>query len=194
MGFSSQFRGFLKRNFLIKYRNKTQTLTEIITIIIVLVILIFFDRYFKARKYDVVKYDPVSIGQDFVSLNIFMMPDTSLIHKIGDYLRRNNSKIGQITYFNNKTEMEDYYLKTGTDGTFGVHFTGKDLTTYTIYTKWEDALFNDTNVMLTTDSRDCRIRNATTFNFFENCAGNKLVYNGFTFLQYHLNFNIIKVT
>jgi hypothetical protein len=194
MGFSSQFRGFLKRNFIIKCRNKTQTLTEIIMIVLVLVVLIFFDIFFKARKFDVAKYDPVSIGQEFVSLKLLMMPNTSQVHKLGDYLRRENAKIDQITYFDNKTEMEDFYLKEGTDLTFGIEFYAKNIFTYKIYTKWQDELFNDTSVMLTADSRECRIRNMTTFNFYENCAGNKLVYNGFTFLQYHLNFNIIKVT
>jgi hypothetical protein len=161
----------------------------VLTVIVVLVVLILFDVYFKARRFDGVEFDPVSMGR--LPLDLFMMPNTSIVRQLASYMQYNNSNISSVTFFDNKTEMENFYLKEGTDRTFGIEFV--NLTVYKIYTKWEDSVFNDTSVKLEVKSRDCRIRNETSFNPYTNCAGNKFVYNGFTFLQYHLNFNIIKV-
>ena len=189
MGFCSQFRGFLKRNVKIKYRNKTQTISEVATIVIIMILLILFNVFFKTESFKPIEFEAIKLKN--LTLNIFITPNETRTHYLGNSLIQDNPNIKSIQYYNNRSTMENAYLKSHLENIFGIEFL-KYPNSYTIYTKWDDQLFEDDTVISNSnDDNYCRMKN--DFRLYELCAGNLLVYNGFSYVQFILNKAIFKV-
>lgn len=193
MSFKTQLFAFLKRNYILKYRNKFQTLPEIYHPLSILAVLVLFNYLFSTEKFDPVQYAPETLGRTYLTINAYIYPNTSETQSIARLIKLNYYNI--VTRFYNDTDqMKNSYLNISSKDSFinrhfGVEFSNRNFPfEYKIYSKYDDYLFKNNKVVLKGNGKECRkISNSSFQSAYESCAGNKLVYNGFANLQYNLN-------
>lgn len=196
--FTSQLYGFLKRNLKLKYRNKMQTLPEIYNPVTILAILILFSFLFKSENLPATEYKPEYLGSNAL-VKILIYPDNNNTQFIGDLVKKNGLfSFNAIKYFNSTDYMKKFYLNQSDLQVYdyiGIEFSDTNFPyLYKLYTKWDDALFNYKSAKLTADGRVCQINTTDFLNVYENCAGNKLVYNGLSYIQSVLDASIKSVS
>jgi hypothetical protein len=194
MSYSSQLQGFLKRNFLLKYRNKFQTFMEIYNPLAILGVLIIFSFAFKSEKFQAQDFKEENITSPLLGLELYISPDSLETREIAGKIKYINS----VRYFNNTDEMKRNYTLTADGDTLrthiGVSFNQNRFPyEYKLFSKWDDELFGKKKAQLLTDSRRCRKNLTDLLNDYQTCAGNKLLYNGFAYLQYNLDLAIKSV-
>jgi len=195
MSYSSQLRGFLKRNFLLKYRNKYQTLMEIYNPLAILAILILFSFVFKSERFEAEDYKPQNISSPLLDIELYTCPDTIGARKIVAQIKN----IYTVKFFNNTDEMKKNYTESAQVDRFrthiGVEFNQNSFPNeYKLYSQWDDEFFSRKKAQLLFDSRRCRKNTTNILNDYRECAGNKLLYNGFAYFQYNLDLAIKTVT
>lgn len=200
MSFTSQLFGFLKRNWILKYRNKFQTLPEIYNPITILAVLVLFNYLLRPVKYDAIKsYEPKNISLDvFSNYHAFIYPKNVNTTAIGNQLAQIRGL--DVAYFDSLADMKARYLNLSANQSslfrediyIGVEFFSSSPASpsYKLYTNWEQSVFTNTKVLTTANGKVCR--NASSY-AYRACAGNLFVYNGLCFLQNQLNIAIKKV-
>lgn len=195
--FRSQLKGFLKRNYLLRFRNRPQLLWEVVAIVFLIVTLVLFSYFFRAEQLPSAEFNPINVPSDF-RLNVLISPNNTDTISIGDLMTNNRNNI-TLTYFNGHSDMQKYYrsMRNEKGIWFGVEFNDLDnLTHYRMHVPWDDALFDeDGSVRLFADSMSAmKCRNVSNNNpyQFQFCAGNMFAYNGFSYFHSILNFAIIK--
>lgn len=202
MGFISQLSGFIKRNSLLKYRNKFQFISEIVFPITMLIFLVMGKFVFSPEH----KNEEFFLAEEFPPLNntqlihLYVFPKTNKTIRIGKLLQ-NSSRltITDIDYCNNYDHMRRTYIRDVKDQPrlikyFGLEF--PDPTNpfeYTIYEKWSTSLFFKDNVVLFGSSHECSKYSTDILNIYSECAGNKYVYNGLSSLKYYTDLAIKSV-
>lgn len=199
--FFSQLSGFLKRNVILKYRNKFQTLPEIYNPITILVVLVLFNYLFRPQKFDAVaSYAPENISlSSLTNYHVFIYPNNVNTTQIGSLLlhgTQNNQQSStiEVVYFDSLAAMKERYLNLSANQTslwrqdiyFGVEFysASTEKPSYKLYTNWEQSVFTNNRVVTTANGKVCR--NASLLSY-KTCAGNLFVYNGLTYFQAKLN-------
>ncbi len=200
MSFKSQLLGFLKRNLILKYRNKGQLFSEIYNPTIILIILVLFNSFFKSEVLPSEKNAPEIFQKNIFIENIYVYPNDARVKDFLAYIKDDGS-FYSTTFFDKLDDMKNAYLLSAdnTYGTYwGIEFANSTETNsieYKLYFKWDDSLITNNNIKLMDNGKICR-RNKTdalTLQSYYNCAGNKLVYNGFSRLQRNLDYSIKKV-
>lgn len=201
MSFFSQLFGFLKRNVILKYRNKFQTLPEIYNPITILIVLVLFNYLFRPQKFDAVNsYAPENLTLSALNnYHLFVYPNNVNTTTIGSILLTSTPQLN-IVYFDSLALMKERYLNMSVnksavwrqDVYLGVEFysASRESPSYKLYTDWEQSVFTNTKVVTTGNGKVCR--NASQFSY-RICAGNLFVYNGLSYLQASLNAAIKKV-
>ena len=115
MTFKSQLFGFIKRNFLLKYRNKYQILHEISMPILILLILITLNYVFVNEHYDAQQYKDIPFPPDLRNLKInssylYITPDDK---KTIDFVNNSIWPLFPVHYppkfFSNITSLKKKY-------------------------------------------------------------------------------------
>jgi hypothetical protein len=200
MSFKSQLIGFLKRNLILKLRNKGQLFSEIYNPTIILIILVLFNSLFKSDILKSEKYAPETFQGSIFTENIFVYPNDSKTQNLLRFIVDDGSYY-KITYFDKLDDMKDAYLSSS-DNTYatywGIEFSNLSLPNsivYTLYIKWDDSIISNNQIKLTDNGKVCRLNktDVLSLNSYRTCAGNKFVYNGLSLLQRNLDYSIKKV-
>jgi hypothetical protein len=191
MSYSSQLQGFLKRNFILKYRNKFQTVMEIYNPLAILAILILFSFIFKSERFEAEDFNVENITTPFLGLELYISPDRIGAREITAKIKYINS----VKYFNSTDEMKRNYTESADADRLrthiGVAFNQNHFPfEYKLFTQWDDELFSRKKAQLVSDSRRCRKNLTSILNDYRSCAGNKLLYNGLAYFQYNLDLAI----
>lgn len=198
MSFLSQLLGFLKRNVILKYRNKFQTLPEIYNPVTILGVLVLFNYLFRPVKYEAVKsYAPENLTLAYNKYHAFIYPKNLNTTAVGDQLAVDRF---DVVYFNSLADMKATYLNLtvnqsvywASDIYFGIEFLSNSMlnASYKLYTNWDQSVFTNSKVLTTGNGKVCR--NASSYSY-KSCAGNLFVYNGLSYLQSRLNLAIKRV-
>lgn len=195
MSFLSQLLGFIKRNLILKYRNKFQTFPEIYNPIVILIVLIIFNISFKPVNYDPIQYAAEDLSFSLIyNYYVFIYPNNGNTTIVGNELAKS---IFIVKYFGSIDDMKSEYLNRTANGStfnriFGIEFSDMNQFPYQykMYNQWDDSLFQNQKVLTSANGNLCR--NKTDYTY-QTCAGNTLVYNGFSYLQSKLNLAIKKV-
>lgn len=195
MTFFSQIRGFIKRNFLLKVRNKVQTVPEIYNPITLLAVLVLFNYILPSERLDAV-VPPVQTfpSDDFIRASGYIVPDTPETRSIGQQLQAVKWLFRDIQYFNSSDDMKVAYLNESSKWSsyLGIEFAkDKFPFQYTLYTAWDSALFSDKSVNLFANGNLCRPNKSYNYESYDKCGGNRVIHNGLATLQYSLD-KIIK--
>ena len=195
MSFKSQLIGFLKRNLILKYRNKSQLFQEIYNPSIILIILVVFNSLFKSEVLPSENYGQNKLmpkGRE----NIYVFPDDTETRKIFQYIGDNDG-IYTMQFFGNLTEMKNSYLKAAdnsSDTFWGIEilYKSSSVVNYKIYHRWDDSLIDNNKIKLYGNGKECRLNKTDplTLSTYYSCSGNKLVYNGFSLLQSSFDYSI----
>ena len=194
MTFFSQILGFIKRNFLLKVRNKVQTVPEIYNPLTLLAVLVLFNYILPSERFDAVTPTAeIFPNNAYIMSQGYIVPDTPETRSIGQQLMQVKYLFKNIMYFNNTDDMKAVYLNQSKySDNFGIEFAkDKFPYEYTIFTKWDTQLFSSKGVNLFTNGNLCRPNKSYNFQNYKECGGNRVVYNGLTTLQYSLD-KIIK--
>ncbi len=199
MSFKSQTFGFVKRIFILKYRNRLHLVSEVVfplTLLFFLLILnfIFSPKYYKESFPLYEKFPPNHNNQP---MNLFMIPNDTLTKEIVKHLRK-DLQIREVKYSYSYMEMKDAYISESKKAkkdvqSFGIEFSGKNLFEYTIYIEWSADLFYKDNINLFAESYECNKSSTDILNLYKNCAGNKYVYDGLSEIKYYIDLAIKKV-
>ena len=201
MSFKSQLIGFLKRNLILKLRNKGQLFSEIYNPTIILIILVLFNSFFKSDVLTTEKYAPETFQGSFFIENIFVYPNDAKTQNFLRFIMDDGRSYYNVTYFDKLNDMKDAYLSSS-DNTYatywGIEFSnssGPNSIVYTLYIKWDDSIISDNQIKLKDNGKVCRLNKTDVLNLnsYRTCAGNKFVYNGFSLLQRNLDYSIKKV-
>ena len=199
MTFFSQVRGFIKRNFLLKVRNKVQTVPEIYNPLTLLAVLVLFNYILPSERLDAV-VPPVEAfpSSEFIYAQGYIVPDTPDTRNIGQQLKTVKWLFKEINYYNTSDEMKAAYLNETSSLAsyfYGIEFAkDKFPFEYTLYTQWDAALFSDKSVNLFMNGNVCRPNKSYNYESYKKCGGNRPVYNGLSTLQYSLDKIIKPVT
>lgn len=203
MSFNSQLIGFIKRNFILKYRNKLQTLPEIYTPILILIALVIFNYVFEYQTLKAEVFQDEEFPFKFnISLNsyLYISPNDTQTQMIGNDIK-NYMNFHYIRFFNTSSALKERYAKDAENYNhtfaFGLDFTktnyNMSVFDYKIFTEWTSELFDGSQVKLFSDSDMCR-KNDEILNFaYNKCAGNKYVYNGLSSLKLYIDYLLKKV-
>lgn len=200
MSFSTQLVGFVKRNLILKYRYKFQTLPELYYPAIMLSVLIVFYYTFKPASYGPVEYTPQYMNNlsQRINYRVFMSPNNLNTSRVGEELAKSRFL---VEYFDTAELMKSEYLNRTSNLTstgnaslllnryFGVEWTSFPYE-YKIYNQWTNGLFQNNKVLITGNGQLCRDPSDLDYS---TCGGNYLAFNGFSFLQNQLNLAIKKV-
>ena len=198
MSFKSQLDGFIKRNFKLKFRNKAQLISEIYNPTIILVILILFNYLFKNQILPAASFSPEDLNKPVLYQNVYVFPDNKMTKSIIDQMSNLTIKY-RFQMFEKLDDMKSAYLKeveSTTDIFWGIEFPSQNFPyEYKLYHKWDDVLFANNEVKLTGNGNLCRPdwSGGVLSILYYDCNGNKLVYDGFSFLQSKLDYSIKKV-
>lgn len=195
MSFISQLLGFLKRNLILKYRNKFQTFPEIYNPITILIVLVIFNYTFKPVKYSPVEYPAQDLAlSSIVNYNVFIYPANANTTYIGNQLTMSRFF---VRYFASVNDMKATYLNLTKNSSmfdtyYGIEFfsSSAQSPSYKLYTLWDQNVFTNKKVVTTANGNICREQ--TTYSY-PSCAGNVFFYNGLSYLQNKLNLAIKKV-
>lgn len=189
-----QLKGFLKRNFKLRIRNKLQLTFELYQQIIIIVVLVVYNFIFVSEKFSAESYNVEVLDGKFQSVDLFINPDNADIRSLGNLIQTHYYFL-KIKYFNNSIDMKNYYELNNNGSsidffkeTFGLEFLNFPFN-YKLYHKYEPLLFSQNKIQLFTNANECR-NSSLLYNM---CGGNKLRYNGLAFLQYALDSSINKV-
>nr|APD26541.1 ATP-binding cassette transporter subfamily A member 5 X1 protein [Brachionus koreanus] len=190
-----KLKGFLKRNFKLRIRNKLQLTFELYQQIIIIIVLVVYNFLFVSEKFSPESYNVEPLDGKFQSVDLFINPDNSEIRLLGQLIKTHYSFL-EIKYFNNSNDMRQYY-ESNYDGssiefikeTFGLEFLNFP-NNYKLYHKYEPLLFSQNKIQLFTNANECR-NSSLLYNM---CAGNKLRYDGLAYLQYALDSSINKLS
>lgn len=193
--FFSQIRGFLRRNLLLKIRNKAQTAPEIYNPISLLAVLIMINYLLPSERLPNVDYPPEPFPPMLYNLNNFyFVPDNAQTRLIGQKLKEKITIYNPIKYFDDVSDMQMAYLNdsggnSGFSG-FGLEFEeakGNFPFDYKLHTKWKDSLFTYKSVNLFANGNVCRKNSTDYLNYYKDCAGNEIVYNDVSLVQYTID-------
>ena len=189
-----QLKGFIKRNFKLRVRNKLQIIFEAYQQALIIFVLILFNFLFVSEKLPPETYNFGILNENHVTVDLFINPDNIQTRSFGKILQTYYSFI-EIKFFKNSKEMIQYYDSGNNQSsidffkeTFGLEFLDFP-NTYKLYHKYEPELFSNNKVNLFTNGNECR----NTSYLYNLCAGNKLLYNGLAYLQYVVDGSIKKV-
>lgn len=201
MSFKIQLFCFVRRNFIVKYRNKLQFISELLfplTLLLLLIILHYmFSPIYHKESFSLVEKFP-SYHTKNEPLNLFIIPYNNQTKKIVEFLD-NELRIENVKYSFTYKEMKEMYVRERKLSkkdvqSFGLEFSDKNFPfDYTIYKEWSEDLFYKDNVNLFGESFQCNKSSTDIFNLYKNCAGNKYVYDGLSAIKYYTDLAIKKV-
>lgn len=200
MGFKSQLFGFIKRNFILKYRNKLQTWPELYTPILILLTLVLFNYVFTNERLsqEQFKAEPFPLNISLpLSSYLYISPNNTQTRTIGSLIN-NHLKFHYNKYSNNSKLLKDKYASDSANYkrmlAFGIDFSSKNFPfQYTIYSQWNNDLFDGNKVRLFANSDSCRKNSSEIFKLgYTKCAGNKYVFNGLSTLKFYIDYVIKK--
>jgi hypothetical protein len=196
MSYKSQLIGFIKRNYILKRRNKFQTMPEIVNPIMLVAFLILINTILPTNKYEAATFALEKFPPEtylFSKVRIYLQPDNNETRRIGSFIKTEYKNTIIIVYFNNTNDLFQRYLDDAKNSSMFDTYLGVEISQsnfpfeYTIYHPWDTMLFENKAVKLTVDSRTCRKDSKSVLNEYDGCGGNKFVYRGLSKLQYILN-------
>lgn len=194
MTFFVQLFGFMKRNIKLRYRNKLLFGLEIYQLIAILAVLIIYTFLFPAKEFGPEEYTPETIQNNYLDKFLYIYPNSSEIQKLGSLVESGARNL-KIRYFNNTEKMKEFFesqvdKKYSFTSLFGIEFE-QFPSKYKLYHEYVDNMYDGNKVRYFSNGNECRKSEILTF--FEKCSGNIFVYDGTTFVQYHLNNALAKV-
>ncbi|RNA41260.1 ATP-binding cassette sub-family A member 5-like isoform X1 [Brachionus plicatilis] len=188
MTFFVQLFGFMKRNIKLRYRNKLLFGLEIYQLIAILAVLIIYTFLFPAKEFGPEEYTPETIQNNYLDKFLYIYPNSSEIQKLGSLVESGARNL-KIRYFNNTEKMKEFFesqvdKKYSFTSLFGIEFE-QFPSKYKLYHEYVDNMYDGNKVRYFSNGNECRKSEILTF--FEKCSGNIFVYDGTTFVQYHLN-------
>nr|APD26543.1 ATP-binding cassette transporter subfamily A member 5 X2 protein [Brachionus koreanus] len=187
-----QIFGFIKRNIKLRYRNKILFGLEIYQLIAITVFLIILTFLFPAKDYKPEEYAAKSVKYNYLDKFLYICPNSSEIQKLGSAIESEAGYL-KVRYFSDKLKMRDFFVSQvdknhSYTSIFGVEF-DQFPSKYKLYHEYLSSLYNDNKAVYFSNGNQCRKSEILTF---ETCSGNVFVYDGTSFVQYHLNKAIVK--
>ena len=198
MSFGCQLLSLIKRNLILKYRNKLQTVPEILLPLFILLTLIIFNLFFKnellqAQTFEAELISDHNLSSAFQSSTyLYITPNNTNTHHIQNVLIQDFKR---VKIFDNMTILKDTYLKENENkrdykSFYALEF-NKFPNNYTIHIEWNAKLFSSNKVNLFDDSdfEICRKKNKD----YKHCAGNEFVYDGLSYFITYIDKSIRRV-
>nr|QNH67926.1 ATP-binding cassette transporter subfamily A member 5 X3 [Brachionus plicatilis] len=185
-----QLKGIFKRNVKLRIRNKLQVTFEIYQKVIIVAVLIAYNFLFVSEKFSPEIYNAEILDGKYKSIDLFINPDNEQTRQLGKLIQTHFYFL-KIEYFNNSNDMIRFYESRNGSSiefikeTFGLEFLNFP-NNYKFYHKYDPLLFSQNKIQLFTNGNECR-NESLLYNL---CGGNKLLYNGFAYLQYVLDKSI----
>jgi ATP-binding cassette, subfamily A (ABC1), member 5 len=202
MSFKSQLYAFVKRNFLLKYRNKLQTFSEIYTPILILAVLIAFSFLFPNQRLNAETYEaetfPPNIGSSIRSSSyLYIAPNDSKTKNLVDLINE-KLKFKYIKYFEDLNSLEKAYKNdskfiVGNYFAYGVDFRSDNFPyKYDILMQYSSEIYTNNHLKIFSDQFIlCRRNSTNLLNLtYGGCAGNKYLYNGLSSLKFYTDLAI----
>ena len=199
MGFLTQLLGLIKRNFILKYRNKFQLISGIIFPLTMLFFLIVLNFMFSEQVFKEAYFLPEPFPSDEtnkVALDLYIISNDNRTKHIINHLRK-DLNINSVRYFQEYNEMRKRYIyrkkltsKLKTQS-YGIEFSDQNFPfEYTIYKEWSADLFYKNSVNLFDSSYQCERNSSDIMNVYTHCAGNRYVYDGLSAIKYYIDIAI----
>ncbi len=206
MSFLSQLFGFTKRNFLLKYRNKFQLVSELafpLTVLLLTTVGNFaFTQQFFSETFFLPEDFPPPVLNTTQSLYLYIMPDSVHTRQIGDLIsqRDNKLKVAFVKYCQTADQMKQEYIRDNEGQHYNAHSFGIEFADhnfpfeYTIFKAWSIELFFKDSVNLFKHSFVCVRESTDILNQYTECAGNRYVYDGLSALKFYTDMAVKSVS